>query len=700
MHVYPIIEYKQNANSNNTKQPSFKEFEDVGYSNVVRRITPGITSGIDTFTAKALQNKRIKSVYEKFHKYYTSQGQDDIPKAFSSCINADGTLSKYALRTLNALYKVSYPELLENLKQKLFRKPVYGFKRIDELEGAKLSKTAAVISACKDAEQNINTENLKIAQQIFVNTPTAKEDIPLILTASKQQDGICNKDEIEYYVNLNRIFPQGFARLLKAMPDKDGKISSSVKNFINKLNGSTVVNSNRFEQADYILDVLEHTKNASDRDEILDFISESDVLKAKCSPVICYLDKDGNINLKYLKDYLDICEKRNDYDKFKVPATVYQSENDEITKANIEQILRFSKYYKNDAIQTFSESKFFRKDGVINKDFVDFIIQNEYMFSNPDSYNAYPLVDTAFELSAEAGNKKVNLEVAGILQNFGYNAMKYNNTAIQRFKEMMRQACELCKDSEGNFAESNIIETAKELKYIYEDLLRNDKSLKKSENYLREKYLAKITQDKNLYDTQTMLEILEVSGSDFNMLTTKIPDYDNLLLTIADIPSQNNPQAYRKIIDKLNCLENVNFNMKDSNGISLLEKVINSENTQLLKVISHPSNAALEYTPELDFAYRGIRDIKFKKQVDNELNLRFPQLEEAVKCSSKTAFEKIENQLDSPICKKEKVLENLWQIAKANSTKDFCNYFAKKYADDLPNSVANDVYKINTKKEY
>ena len=681
-----------NVNQAGRNNPSFKEIEGADFNRIVHQVAPkmtsNMTSNMDMLTLKALANKKVKSAYEKFYKYYTTQDQNDIKQAFLSCINGDGTLSKYALRTLNALYKASYPETLENIKQKLFRKPVYGFKQLDELEGTKLSKTAAVINACRDTQQNINTTNLKIAQQIFINTPTNKEDIPLILTASMQQDGIFSEDEIVYYVYLNRIFPQGFARLLKAMPDKDGKISSSVKNFINKLNGSTVVNSEKFEQANYIQDVLEHTKYASDRDEILDFISESEVLKTKCPPVTCYLDKDGNINLKYLKNYLDICKKCNDYDNFKVPATVYQSENDDITNTNIEQILRLSKYYKNDAIQTFSKSKFFRKDSVINKDFVDFIIQNEYMFSNPDNNNAYPFIDTAFELSAENDNKKVNLEVASILQNFGYNTMKYEyeniTSAIRRFKEIMRQACELCKDSEGNFSKSNIIETAKDLKYIYEVLLRDNKFIKVSENYLREKYLAKITQNINLYDTQTMLELLEVAGSDFETITTKIPDYDNILLTIADIPSRNNPQAYQKIIDKLNSLGNVNFNMKDSNGISLLEKVINSENMQLLKVISHPSNAALEYSSELEFAYKGIRDNKFKKQVDNELNLRFPQLEDAVKCSSQTAFEKIKNQLDSPLCKRKKVLEHLWQIAKENSTKDFCNYFAKKYADDLP----------------
>ena len=97
----------------------------------------------------------------------------------------------------------------------------------------------------------------------------------------------------------------------------------------------------------------------------------------------------------------------------------------------------------------------------------------------------------------------------------------------------------------------------------------------------------------------------------------------------------------------------------------------------------------------MEFEYKGIRDIEFRKQVDNKLNLKFPLLEYAVKCYSQPALEKVESQLESPLCNRKKVLEHLWQIAKKYGTKDFCNYFAQKYSNDLPNSVIKDLNKIN-----
>ena len=700
MQILAVQTYKTNhINKQNT---SFKELNGANINRAVRHASPVITSDWNEFEISVLKNEKVKSIYKKFAKFYSEQKQQDIAQAFSSCLNGDGTLSKYALRTLNALYKRQYPSFLKNLKYKLLRKYMHGCDSRDSAWGIKLTKIADIINACKDSQNNSNKQNLKFAQQIFIDTPTSRKDIPLIINASKNEEGICTKENIEFLLHLNRRFPQNFSQLLEAMPDKDGKISEAVNNFIVKLGGSSVVNSGGFMRADYTKEVLIHTQNVPNRDEILDFISNSDILKEKCPPVICYIDKDGNINIDYLKKYLEICETKKNIYKFKVPAYIYQSEDSDILNANIEQLSRFSEYYKGNAIEIFAKSKFFKKDGVINKEFVDFIVENDYMFQNPDSYNAYPFIDTSLELSIQK-DKGINLEIASLLQNFAYESMHHRilyhdeKGDIQTIKTMMKQACELCKDNDGNFSKSNIIETIKELKYIMDNFYKyhSEDSKSEGENHLREKYLAKIIQNKNLYDTQTLLDILENTGADFKILTAKIPEYENLLFAIADIPPQNNPKAYQKIIDKLNSLENVDFNMKDSNGITFLEKVLNSENKQLLEVISHPSNILLEYSPELEFAYKGIRDIEFRKQVDNKLNLKFPLLEYAVKCYSQPALEKVESQLESPLCNRKKVLEHLWQIAKKYGTKDFCNYFAQKYSNDLPNSVIKDLNKIN-----
>ena len=197
---------------------------------------------------------------------------------------------------------------------------MHGCDSRDSAWGIKLTKIADIINACKDSQNNPNKQNLKFAQQIFIDTPTSRKDIPIIINASKNEEGICTKENIEFLLHLNKRFPQDFSQLLEAMPDKDGKISEAVNNFIVKLGGSSVVNSGGFMRADYTKEVLIHTQNVPNRDEILDFISESEYLKANCPPVICYTDKDGNINLDYLKKYLEICETKKSIYKFKVPS--------------------------------------------------------------------------------------------------------------------------------------------------------------------------------------------------------------------------------------------------------------------------------------------------------------------------------------------------------------------------------------------
>ena len=215
----------------NKKNITFKELNGANINRAVHRATPVITSDLDEFIGDFLKNKKAVSAYKKFAKIYSEQKQNDIPQAFSSCLNGDGTLSKYALRTLNALYKSQYPSFLKNLKYKLLRKNMHGCDPRDSAWGTKFTKIADIINACKDSQNNSNKQNLKFAQQIFIDTPTSRKDIPEIINASKNEEGICTKENIEFYMYLYKLFPQNFSQLLAVMPDKNGVISPSVKNF-------------------------------------------------------------------------------------------------------------------------------------------------------------------------------------------------------------------------------------------------------------------------------------------------------------------------------------------------------------------------------------------------------------------------------------------------------------------------------------
>ncbi len=143
--------------------------------------------------------------------------------------------------------------------------------------------------------------------------------------------------------------------------------------------------------------------------------------------------------------------------------------------------------------------------------------------------------------------------------------------------------------------------------------------------------------------------------------------YDNIMSTLNDTPldsiknsekflsnvidfimTKATPEEKNSIVDKLRDIKNyVDFNKKDDNGISILEKVMNAEDAMLLTLIN---NQRLNYYPELDYTYANISDPIFKRNVDL-LVLKFPDIEDAIRLSSKTAFDKASNQLKSPLYK-------------------------------------------------
>ena len=346
-------------------------------------------SGVDTLTLKALTNKKVKSAYQKFVKFYTKEKQNDIPKAFTACLNADGSLSKYALYTLNGFFAGVYPEFWENVKNLFNNKKLYEFEEYDLKYGHALNKAADVINACKDKNNNHNETNLKFAQRIFLETDLDKTRIPQVINSLKNEDGICPPENIELFNILKDIYSnETLIQIINSMA-KDGRIiTDSVKNFVLKMN-----KKNSYQ---YILDVLNNT-NTPDRDKILYYISNSEFLSNELPPIIYYKDKTENINLDYLKKYVSIFEEFKPLKSFEVRPEIYQSDDTVIRDKNIEQIVRFAQNgYKRDRIDRLSKSEFFKQNGSINKDFIDFIlIRLSTMFSNNDTYRIYPFLDTS-----------------------------------------------------------------------------------------------------------------------------------------------------------------------------------------------------------------------------------------------------------------------------------------------------------------
>ena len=210
--------------------------------------------------------------------------------------------------------------------------------------------------------------------------------------------------------------------------------------------------------------------------------------------------------------------------------------------------------------------------------------------------------------------------------------------------------------------------------------------------------IVKEAEATNLFEAKNMIKLLkelkendELSNS---VLQRKINNWDSLLFQIADVArTQASANEYEEMISILKNIKGIIYNSKDKNGISFLEKVINAENFQLLDLIKS-SAYKIEYDPMLEYAYNGVRNKDFTDAL-KEIKMVFPLLEQTAHKGSIKAFEKAEHELNSPLCHRKEVLEHLWHIASCQlNNKKFCNYFAQRFAKELPDSIINNLNKM------
>ena len=124
--------------------------------------------------------------------------------------------------------------------------------------------------------------------------------------------------------------------------------------------------------------------------------------------------------------------------------------------------------------------------------------------------------------------------------------------------------------------------------------------------------------------------------------------YDNILNSIPDIlPTDVDSNKYNEMLELLKNLPDINYNQKDKYGISIIEKIMNSENLELLNIVKEHN---IQYLPELDYVYENIQDEKFKEAIDNT---EF-DIEELRKLLRKKSPE-LERHLSSPLIQNNKV---------------------------------------------
>lgn len=137
------------------------------------------------------------------------------------------------------------------------------------------------------------------------------------------------------------------------------------------------------------------------------------------------------------------------------------------------------------------------------------------------------------------------------------------------------------------------------------------------------------------------------------------------------------------IIRELQKLTNIDYNKVDKNRISIVEKILNAEDLDLLELLR---DKHLEYFPELDYAYRRIENDEFSKQVKN-LNFDFVGLELGAKVGRMSYFEEINECFTSPLFKKEYNGRRILDIINHSENQHFAELFREKFGQYLSDYI-------------
>ena len=165
----------------------------------------------------------------------------------------------------------------------------------------------------------------------------------------------------------------------------------------------------------------------------------------------------------------------------------------------------------------------------------------------------------------------------------------------------------------------------------------------KEENNFKEVLSYFDTDD--LFDANNYLKLLkklkEKCPYDKHLFEHKIDKMGNTMLTaFFDVPlTDKNEKTYDEILDIFSKEPHLDFNQKGYMGVSILEKILISENLKALDFITKKQHM-FNYTPELNDIYVNIQDEEFKKKVKN-LSFEYKDLTNALLNKSGKSIEKL-----------------------------------------------------------
>ncbi len=262
----------------------------------------------------------------------------------------------------------------------------------------------------------------------------------------------------------------------------------------------------------------------------------------------------------------------------------------------------------------------------------------------------------------------------------------------------LEEIIQLCKNEKGICTEDNIFAIKQRIKDIgtFSDYFFKQSTESKLDDL--DNYKKKYINAKHETDTETLYSIIEASKMNYytadgmlkllqelkknNLLDSvglSMPiceNGDSILMSIPDIAYDNESKGvFKEIVSLLKEHQGIDYNQKNSFGVSFLEKVINSENFELLDLIKDEN---LTYEPILECTYKGIQNPEFKEKI-KELSLSFPVLETIAKAGNWNVFKQKMSFLSSPFFNKKKQIPRLYELCPQKTPlsgylKDYMNF--------------------------
>ena len=189
----------------------------------------------------------------------------------------------------------------------------------------------------------------------------------------------------------------------------------------------------------------------------------------------------------------------------------------------------------------------------------------------------------------------------------------------------------------------------------------------------------KMGEDKISPQAQDILGVL--SGKEVQESKGKSLDDKFVVNTIGYLINSANSKEKSKIIDKMAELRKINYNKVDENEISILEHILNAEDSDLLNLANN-AYARLDYYAPLDYAYKNIQNPDFKEEVD-KLNLNFKTLKEAVKSENIDVVSDVADDFYSPFYKREVQGEEIAKIVLDAKDLNFYDIFTQIFSDNI-----------------